>query len=101
MFFKKWIQESNKKIFHLKKKELNYVVLKGLSKDFSYNISDRIYFLRNLVSFTKYSYFSKFTFYCVLSKNPRSILRNFKCSRLFFKANASKGFIMGLRKASF
>jgi len=101
MFFKKWVVDSNNKVKNISRRELNYIVLKSLLKDFGYNISDRVFYMRLLVNFNKLSYITKFTFYCVLSRQPRSILRTFRCSRLFFKSVASKGFIIGLRKASF
>jgi ribosomal protein S14 len=77
------------------------IVLKSLLADCSFKKTDHIYFGKKFSQFTKFFSISFYRHYCVFTANTRSVSRKFKIVRHQCRKLASKGFLVGLRKASF
>lgn len=83
------------------KSEINKFVLKSLLYTSEYPALYRIYFSKKFYMFSKRSSLSVYRRYGMFSFIGKSVFRRFKLNRHFVKANASNGFLVGLRKSSF
>lgn len=94
------IEKDKKRRILFEQYEKQKLVLKALVKDKRLPYSLRLMYKLDLLNFYKNSSKTRIKNRCVFSGRSRGILKNFRMSRLMFKTNVLRGFITGIRKAS-
>jgi len=96
----KLIEKDKKCRYLLAKSEKKRAILKSVVSDSSLKLSVRWKASLNLSGFTKNSSKTRIVNRCILTGRPRSILRNWKVSRIAFRDLGRSGKISGLRTSS-
>jgi ribosomal protein S14 len=94
-----YIKDKNQRnrYYLLEKKKL---ILQYVLNNLSFTKECRNFAYSEYKKFSKFSNISKIKNRCVFSNRSRSIYRQFKLSRIFFKKLSLEGYLMGVKKAS-
>ena len=81
--------------------ELNKLLLKSILADELLTRNQKLFAYAQFLAYKKTTSISYYRRYCLVNFNGRAVFQHFKLHRLVCKKWASKGLLIGMRKASF
>jgi ribosomal protein S14 len=96
-----WYKKNSVNRLLLHKFEYKKLILKSLLKDTRFELMQKFYFQFFFNKFGNKGSISNCRRFCVISGQGKSIFMNFKMVRHQCKFYAAKGYLVGIRKASF
>lgn len=94
------IEKDKKRRVLFEQYEKKKLVLKALVKDNRLPYALRLMYKLDMLNFYKNTSKTRIKNRCVFSGRSRGIVKSFRMSRLMLKSNILRGFVTGIRKAS-